>query len=124
MTITALVLGLVATLFPFLYSLSPNLIVAAIPLGLIALLLAIFARRSALKHSRSTLLATIAVGVGILPLLVSTAILVFYSHLTADDKPFVAHDPNQAQKLEQDRAVTARSFDDLVNKALKAEDKQ
>jgi hypothetical protein len=118
LAVAALVLGVLATLCPLLYSLSANLIVAAIPLGLVALLLAILARRAALRSSRPAGLATVAIATGLLPLLVSTAMLIFYARLTGEDKPFVARDAVEAQKLEQDRAHNAKEFDELVKKAL------
>jgi hypothetical protein len=117
----ALALGIIATICPFLFTFSANFIVAAIPLALAGLLLAIFARRSALRHSQPTGLATFAVVMGVVPLMLSTAFLILYARLVARDKPFVPRDPTQAEKLEQDHARNAKEFDQLFGKSLKNE---
>ena len=124
MAAAALVLGILATICPFLFPLSANFIVFAIPLALVALLLAIFARRGALRRSQPTGLATFAVVMGVIPLLLSTALLVLYARIVARDKPFTARDPAQAEKLERDRARNATQFDELVNQALPKKDKE
>jgi hypothetical protein len=115
----ALALGILATICPFLFAFSANFLVFAIPLALIALLLAIFARRGALRRSQPTGMATFAVVMGVVPLVLSTTILVFYARLVARDKAFTPRSPEQAEKLGADHQRNAKEFDELFDKSLK-----
>jgi hypothetical protein len=115
----ALALGILATICPFLFAFSANFLVFAIPLALIALLLGIFARRGALRRSEPTGMATFAVVMGVVPLVLSTTILVFYARLVSRDRPFVPTTPAQGEKLEGDHQRNAKQFDQLFDKSLK-----
>ncbi len=114
----ALVLGIIATISPFLFFVSANFIVFAIPLALVALLLGILARRGAIKRAQPTGLATASVVLGVVPLLVSAAMLVLYARAIDSAKDFAAKDPAQAEQLRKERIKNGKEFDDLFNKAL------
>jgi hypothetical protein len=115
----ALALGILATICPFLFALSANFLVFTIPLALTALLLAIFARRGALRRSQPTGMATFAVVMGVVPLVLSTTILILYSRLVARDRPFTPAGGEQRQKLDGDRQQSAKEFDQLFDQSLK-----
>jgi hypothetical protein len=120
----ALILGMVATICPFLYSMSANFIVFAIPLGLVALLVALFARRAAVKRSAPTGLATVGVIFGVLPLVIATGMLVMYSRFTSSGSEFSAKDPAQAAEQQQQHIKNSKEFDDLFKKALQQDKKE
>jgi hypothetical protein len=118
----ALVIGILATVCPFLFIVNANFIVFAIPLALIALLLAIFARRGAIKRQEPTGLATFAVVLGVVPLLLAAGMLVMYSRAIDSAKSFNAASPAEAEKQKQQRVKNSKEFDDLFNKALKQDE--
>jgi hypothetical protein len=119
----ALVIGILATICPFLFFISANFIVFAIPLALVALLLAILARRASIKRQEPTGMATFAVVLGVVPLLLSAAMLVMYARAIDSAKTFSAGTPEQAEKQKQQRVKNSKEFDDLFNKALKQDEK-
>jgi len=119
----ALVLGILATISPFLFFLSANFIVFAIPLALVALLLGILARRSAIKRSAPTGLATAGVVLGVVPLLLSAAMLVLYARAIDSAKDFSAKTPEEAERLKKERIKNSKEFDDVFNKALQQDQK-
>ena len=123
MAVAALVLGILATILPFLFVVSANFIVFAIPIALVALLLGTLARRGAIKRAQPTGLATAAVVLGVVPLLLSAAMLVLYTRAASSAQGFSAKDPAQAEKLKQDQIKNTKEFDELFNKALKQDEK-
>ncbi len=124
LAVAALVLGILATIAPFLLLISANFIVFAIPLALVALLLGILARRGAIKRAQPTALATASVVMGVVPLLLSAAMLVLYSRAIDSAKDFSAKDPAQAEKLRKDHIKNGKEFDDVFNKALQQDQKE
>ena len=119
MAAAALAIGILATICPFLFAFSANFLVFAIPLALIALLLAIYARRGALRRSEPTGMATFAVVMGVVPLVLSTTILIFYARLVSRDRAFTPTNPEQREKLEGEHQRNAQEFDQLFDKSLK-----
>jgi hypothetical protein len=114
----ALVLGILATICPFLFLVSANFIVFAIPIALVALLLAILARRSAISRSQPTGLATFAVVLGVVPLLLAAGMLVMYARAIKSAKEFAPSDPAQAGQRQSEHIQNSKEFDEMFKKAL------
>jgi hypothetical protein len=118
----ALVLGILATICPFLFFVSANFIVFAIPIALVGLLLGILARRGAIRRSQPTGLATFAVVLGVVPLMLSAGMLVMYARAIKSAKEFAPHDPAQAEKLKSDHIKNSKEFDEMFKKALQKDE--
>jgi uncharacterized membrane protein (DUF485 family) len=108
-----LVLGIIATVCPFLFFIHTNFIVFAIPLAVLALLVGMRARRRALKGTLPTGVATAGVALGVVSILLSTVMLFVYKRGADSSKDFAG-----------DRIKNSKEFDDLFNKAVQQDNKE
>jgi hypothetical protein len=117
--VAALVLGILATIFPFLFLVSPNFIVLSVPMALVALILAIFARKGAIARSEPTGTATAAMVLGVVPLIVSVAMLMVCARAIDAAKEY-SKDPKVRERIMKERIKSNQEFDEVFNKAIEA----
>jgi hypothetical protein len=123
MAVAALVLGILATITPFLFFMSPNFVVLAIPLALVALVLGIIARKGAIARQAPTGTATAGLVLGVIPLVISAAMLVVCAKAIEAAKDFSSKDPATRAKIMKERVKNSQEFNELFNKAIE-EDKK
>ena len=120
MAVAALVLGILATIAPFLFLITPTAVALAIPLALLALVLAIVARKGAVTRGEPTGVATAALVLGVIPLILSVLMLVVCAKAIDAAKDY-SKDPKVRERMMKDRIKNNKEFDDVFNKAIESD---
>jgi hypothetical protein len=115
LAVAALVLGIIGTIASCFFFLGG--FVAGIPLSMIALVLAIVARKGALRNAEPTATATAGMVLGIVGLAIGVGGFTVCAKVikTARDLP---DDPKLREQLLKDRIKTNQEFNEAFKKAL------